>query len=292
MLFVHVFVGLLFIDETGHDSRQQLGLVFGKEPGPQTFGYQKGLVDAQLGSPKTVLTQPVAVVHKAGLLEKIEMAHKFMPQVAMGGLRPGQTFPLVLESRQGAMQQRLDFRRGVGEQQVQSHAEIDADLAVHRAGGPSEQLRHLPHIHVLARHHQGKTHLIFAAASGAAGHLQQFGGVQRHELAAVEAVRIEQSHGAGRKIHPCRHRGCGENGIQQSLAHQGLQDLLPGRQLAAVMRTHRQVLHQPALTVASDVDELIAQLRNAPAQGLGPQRVLDAVLQTQLQGLVAIGARF
>ena len=81
----------------------------------------------------------------------------------------------------------------------------------------------------------------------------QFRGVEGNALVAVVPVRVEENHRPGREVHPRRHGGRGEHGVQVALLHHRLHGKFPGRELAAVVGANAEAAHGCQLLVLADV---------------------------------------
>ena len=264
----------------------------GEKAFSQPFGHQQRLVNTQMGGPQTVFGQAVLVVHKSGLLEKRQVALKVFPQMPLGRALPFYLGAVLLIGRQRFMQKIFDLPRSMREQQIEGHGEVDANLAVNRGRGGFKKSRHLAHIHVLTRHHQGEPDVVFSAPAGPTGHLLQFGGVQGEKFTSVEAIGVQESHRARWKIYTGCHCRGGENGIQQPFAHQGFQHQFPGRQLPAMVRSHRHLFQHPTLAMASNVGLTGHEFVDSALELLHAMRIGDLVFKAQLDGAVAIGPGF
>ena len=222
------------------------------------------------------------------------MVPEIVPQIAVallqhvpGGL--GAEGAHQPEGGEAALEEILHLLGQVGEQQVEHHGEVDADLAGHVRGRGVHQAGRQADVHEATRHGHGEPDVVLAAPSGPAGHLVKLGGGQGREILAVEAVRIEKENRAGGEIDTGRHGGSGEDRIQQALAHEGFQQQLPGRQLAAVMGPHRQVFQMPELLVVLEVRAGCEQFFRASGQGLLAFGILDAVGPAAVERAAAVG---
>ena len=77
---------------------------------------------------------------------------------------------------------------------------------------------------------------------------------------SVKPVGIQDHNGTGWKIHPCCHRGCGENGIQAAFGHQLLKDQLPDGKVPAVMGSHGIVLQECHVPMVGNMISFLGEL--------------------------------
>ena len=157
----------------------------------------------------------------------------------------------------------------------------------------SDQLGDIAQVHELGRDGEGKADLVHSAAAGPAGHLVKLGRRQGQKLGAVEAVGIQKSHRAGRKIDARSDCRGGENSIQKPLQHQGFHQDFPERQLGRCDvrpppgAPSAHIWRWPARCGHWATSAAILRLRRSWRSGLR-----FWVLPAEIHGVVAVGSRF
>mmetsp|Transcript_974 Transcript_974/g.4132 ORF Transcript_974/g.4132 Transcript_974/m.4132 type:complete len:208 (-) Transcript_974:1144-1767(-) len=124
---------------------------------------------------------------------------------------------------------------------VQEHVVGYVETAVQRLGFPVDHVLADLRAHLLIEHQDDDAPGVQAASSCATGHLNVLAGKEPPEIGTVVLPALGEDHRLGRHVDADAERLRGEQDLQQPFSEENLDNLLQGRQHAAVVDAYHRI---------------------------------------------------